>query len=467
MIDIGNNRLYSNLLVFKFENFNLPYPKDIENLLKFSTHTGKFRELDLITTMGKSNYKRIFIIGLGLTEEFNSYVLFKAIGTALSKLRDTVEDLDILNNFSEDFGYTFGESIALSLYKFKGLKNNFLPIKLNKINIISSYKSSIEKGLISGESINFAREIANLPSNIVTPKYLVQKAESMAVKNCLDVTIYDKYMLQKLGMNLITHVGKGSFNEPYLIIMQYFGDPDSKDITALIGKGITFDSGGVSIKPSKGMHYMINDMSGAASVLGTMKAISKIKPKKNVIALVPVAENMPSSKAYKPGDVIKSYSGKTIQVISTDAEGRLVLADAISYAKELGATTIIDVATLTGSCANFLGGINIGLLCNSNKLSKELIKSGKETGEYLWRLPNNEEYMEKLKTPSADLKNTGDNSGAIVAGLFLQSFAGDINFAHLDIAGCSSSKIHSHVYEEGANGVPTRTLINFILKEID
>lgn len=464
MISTENKSIYSNLLIFKFENYNLSYPKKIEEFLKFSLNKGKFKEFEALTTLGKSNYDRIYIIGLGLTEEFNSSVLFKTLGSAIKNIRDSIESLDILDNFNDDFGFTIGESIALSLYKFKGFKDDYCPIKLENINVISSCKDSIQNGLISGESINFSREITNLPSNIVTPKYLTQKSQAIASENSLDITIYDKYMLEKLGMNSIISVGNGSSHEPYLIILQYLGDSDSKEITALVGKGITFDSGGISLKPSKGMYGMVGDMAGAASVLGVMKAIGRLKPKKNVIALIPAAENMPSSKAYKPGDVIKSYSGKTIQIISTDAEGRLILCDAITYAKELGATTIIDVATLTGSCANFLGGINIGLFSNSNKLSEKLMESGKETGEYLWRLPNNTEYLEQLKTSSADLKNSGDNCGAIVASMFLHSFAEDVNFAHLDIAGCSSSREHSDVYEKGANGKPARTLINYLLK---
>lgn len=464
MVCIENKCIYSNLLIFKFENYNLSYPKEIEEFLKFSVNKGEFKEFETLTTLGKSNYDRIYIIGLGLTEEFNSSRLFKALGSAIKNIRDCIESIDILDNFNDDFGFTIGESIALSLYKFKGFKENYYPIKLESINVISSCKESIQMGLISGESINFSREITNLPSNIVTPKYLTQKSQAIASENSLDITIYDKYMLKKLGMNSIISVGSGSSHEPYLIILQYLGDLDNKEITALVGKGITFDSGGISLKPSKGMHDMVGDMAGAASVLGVMKAIGKLKPKKNVIALIPVAENMPSSKSYKPGDVIKSYSGKTIQIISTDAEGRLILCDALTYAKELGATTIIDVATLTGSCANFLGEINIGLFSNSNKLSEKLIESGKETGEYIWRLPNNNEYLEQLKTSSADIKNSGNNCGAIVAGMFLHSFAEDVNFAHLDIAGCASSREHSDVYEKGANGKPARTLINYLLK---
>ncbi|WP_392486619.1 leucyl aminopeptidase [Haloimpatiens sp. FM7315] len=470
MISIEKKSVNSNLLIFKFQNYDLLYPEDITEVLSFSDNKGAFKEFNYLNTLGKSCYKKIYVIGLGTTEEFNSTVLFKSIGVALNSIKNSIDNLDILDNLdvlddpNYDLGYTIGESVSLSLYKFEGLKSKPKASVLKNVNIISNCKDSILKGIISGESINFGRELVNLPSNLVTPKYLTQKAQEVAKSSSIDITILDKYMLEKMGMNSITYVGNGSVHEPYLIVLQYLGDPSCKEITALIGKGITFDSGGLCIKPTKNMFAMVSDMAGAASVLSVMKAVTKLKPKKNIIALIPTAENMPSSKAYKPGDVIKSYSGKTIQVISTDAEGRLILCDAITYAKELGATTIIDVATLTGSCANFLGNINIGLFSNSNKLANNIISCGEDVGENFWRLPNNEEYMEKLKTPSADLKNSGNNCGGIVAGMFLKSFAEDVNFAHLDIAGSALNESCTEVYEQGANGKPSRTLIHYLTK---
>ncbi len=335
---------------------------------------------------------------------------------------------------------------------------------MQKVNIISCYKDSIRRGLIVAKSVNYVRELTNMPSNYVTPKYLVQQSEMITEEENLDIKILDKYMLKQMGMNGILYVASGSQHAPRLIVLQYLGNPNSKEITAIIGKDFTFDSGGISLKPSKNMELMIGDMAGAASVLGIMKAIGNFKPSKNILALVPVVENMPSGTAYKPGDVITTYSGKTVQIISTDAEGRMILCDAISYAKELGATTIIDIATLTGSCANFLGSINVGFLSNSDKLANEIISCGLKVGENFWRLPHNPEYMEQLKTASADLRNTGTNCGGIVAGLFLKSFAEDINFAHLDIAGPASASSSSGIYDIGATGVPTRTLIEYLIK---
>jgi len=463
MIGVNDNKMYSNLLVFKFKNYELEYPDSIKEILSFSTNLGEFKELETINTLGKTEYKKIYIVGLGTTEEFNSVKLFKALGNAIRSIKDTVSDLDILDNLNEDFGYTIVQSLYLSQYKYNGIKQEEKKVKLQHINLISNYKESISKGLIIGNSINFARDLANMPSNHVTPKYLANQCENIAKEDNLDIKILDKYTLEQLGMGGILSVSKGSIRSPRLIVMQYFGNPDDKNITALIGKGVTFDSGGISLKPSKGMEKMISDMEGAAAVIAVTKAIGKLKPKKNIITLIPTVENMPSGTAYKPGDVITSYSGKTIEVISTDAEGRLILCDSITYAKELGATTIIDVATLTGACANFLGGINIGLSSNSDELSEQLINIGSSVGENFWRLPNNPEYIEQLKTNNADIKNTGNNSGAIVAGLFLQSFAEDTAFAHLDIAGSSGFTSPTEAYDVGANGYPARTLIEYLL----
>lgn len=463
VIGVNDSNMYSNLLIFKFKNFNLDYPEEIKEILSYSTNSGDFKEFEALNTLGKCSYKNIFIIGLGTTEEFNSIKLIKALGFAIKSVKNSVSDLDILDNLNEDFGYIIGQAIELALYSFKGIRKEEIITKLQKINIISQFVESLNKGLIIGNSVNFVRQLVNLPSNYVTPKYLAQQAETIAKDSNLDIKIIDKYFLEQLGMNSILSVGKGSIHSPRLIILQYFGNPDSKEITALVGKGITFDSGGITLKPGKGMESQISDMAGAASILGVMRAISKIKPHKNILALLPTCENMPSGNAFKPGDVITTYSGKTVQIVSTDAEGRLILCDAITYAKELGATTIIDVATLTGSSANFLGEINTGFISNSNTLSDRLISKGSEIGENFWRFPNNIEYLEQLKTDCADLKNTGNNCGAIVAGMFLQSFAEDSNFIHLDIAGTSNCRNGSDFYEKGATGIPTRTLIELLL----
>lgn len=466
MIGVNDNKMYSNLMVFKFKNFELSLrlPSEVKDILSYSTNNGNFKNIEIINTLGKSEYKKIIVVGLGTTEEFNSVKLFKALGSSIITIKDTIDELDILDNFDEDFGYIIGQSLQLSLYRYEGIKQNSKKIRLQNINVLSTYKQSINNGLIVGNSINFARQITNMPANYVSPKYIAQQAEDIAKNANLDIQIIDKYMLEQMGMNGILYVGKGSIHSPRLILLQYFGNPNSKDITAIIGKGVTFDSGGISLKPSKGMQNSVGDMAGAASVLAVMNAIGNLKPKKNVLALIPTVENMPSGSSYKPGDVITTYSGKTVEVISTDAEGRLILCDAITYAKELGATEIIDIATLTGSCANFLGSINAGLLSNCNVLASNIIKCGQDVGENFWRLPNNPEYMEQLDTANADLKNSGTNCGAIVGGMFLQNFADETDFAHIDIAGCSHYDKSVDAYDTGSNGMPARTLIEYLIR---
>ncbi|MCB2287176.1 leucyl aminopeptidase [Clostridium algidicarnis] len=465
MIEISNSKKYSNILIFKFQNYTLDYPENIKEILSFSKNTGNYKEIECINTLGKSSYDNIYIIGLGLTEEYNDSKLFHGLGNFILNFKNKIKDIDILDNFTEDVGYTLGESIALSLYKYEGIKSKSDTIKLSNINLISDFKSSIINGYEVGTSINLSRNISNMPSNIVTPKYLVTTSQSIAKKYNLDIEIIDKFKLEQMGMGGILSVAKGSTNDPSLIVMQYLGDKDSKDIFAIVGKGVTFDAGGITLKPGKGMEKMIYDMVGGSIAIGLMDAIGKIKPKKNIMALIPVVENMPSSKAFKPGDVITTYSGKTVEIISTDAEGRMVLCDAITYAKELGANFIIDIATLTGSCANFLGDTNLGLFTNSNELAFTLTKSGREVDENLWRFPNNEEYLDQLKTDNADIKNSGTNCGAIVASKFLEYFAEDVSFAHLDIAGFMYNTKPTGAYDKGATCVPFRTLLNFLTKE--
>ncbi|PPK47974.1 M17 family metallopeptidase [Clostridium algidicarnis] len=465
MIEISNSKKYSNILIFKFQNYNLDYPENIKEILSFSKNTGNYKEIECINTLGKSSYDNIYIVGLGLTEEYNNSKLFHGLGNFILNFKNKLENIDILDNFTEDVGYTLGESIALSLYKYEGIKSKSHTIKLSNINLISDFESSIIKGYEVGTSINLSRNLSNMPSNIVTPKYLVTTSQSIAKKHNLDIEIIDKFKLEQMGMGGILSVAKGSTNDPSLIVMQYLGDKDSKDIFAIVGKGVTFDAGGITLKPGKGMEKMIYDMVGGSIAIGLMDAIGKIKPKKNIMALIPVVENMPSSKAFKPGDVITTYSGKTVEIISTDAEGRMVLCDAITYAKELGANFIIDIATLTGSCANFLGDTNLGLFTNSNELAFTLTKSGREVDEYLWRFPSNEEYLDQLKTANADIKNSGTNCGAIVASKFLEYFAEDVSFAHLDIAGFMYNTKTTGAYDKGATCIPFRTLLNFLTKE--
>jgi leucyl aminopeptidase len=265
-------------------------------------------------------------------------------------------------------------------------------------------------------------------------------------------------------MGALMSVAKGSDQPPHFVALEYKGAPGSKEKIALIGKGITFDSGGISLKPSKNMDEMKSDMAGAAAVLGTMSLLADLKPKKNVLGLIPLTENMPSGHATKPGDVVTSLSGYTVEVTNTDAEGRMILADAITYAKKHGATKIIDVATLTGGCITALGDAATGIMGNDQALLDEIIKTGNACGQRMWQLPLYDEYKKALKSKVADLKNTSGTGKASPSSgaAFLSKFVGDVPWAHLDIAGTAFLEKGRGYLPEGATGVPVRTLIEFL-----
>jgi leucyl aminopeptidase len=295
---------------------------------------------------------------------------------------------------------------------------------------------------------------------------MAEAARQLAKKYGLKVEVLEKEKMKELGMGGLLGVSQGSQQPPRFIILNYKGSTSEDIDIALAGKGITFDSGGIDIKPSDGMEDMKGDMAGGATVMATLMALAQLKPKINVTALVPATENMPSGTAMKPGDIITAMNGKTIEVLNTDAEGRLILADALSYAKKLHAKVIIDVATLTGACRIALGMICTGTFTNNDALAEKVIAAGKETGEYMWQLPMYEEYKENLKSDFADIKNIGNRyGGAITAAKFLAEFVDETPWVHLDIAGTSETDKEKGYLVKGATGVPVRTLVNFILSQ--
>jgi leucyl aminopeptidase len=323
-----------------------------------------------------------------------------------------------------------------------------------------------ERGRIIGESINFTRDLANEPGAYMTPTILADRAKKVAKEFGLSVDILDQKQMEKLGMGSLLGVARGSDEPPKLIILKYqpSRSRSSKDgLLALVGKGITFDSGGISLKPGENMELMKYDMTGAATVIGTMRAIAQLKPSIPVLGVAPCSENLPSGKATKPGDVLKAMTGKTIEVINTDAEGRLVLADAIAYAKKLGATKIIDMATLTGAVSIALGDVNTAILGTDQELIDQFIAAGKEVGERFWQLPLDDEYTKQIKSDIADIKNVGGKkAGTITAAAFLKEFAEDTPWAHLDIAGTAWGDPATPYRSKGPTGIAVRTLIEFI-----
>src|SRR6266446_6508804 len=328
-------------------------------------------------------------------------------------------------------------------------------------------KRGAERGRIVGESVNFTRDLANEPGVFMTPTILAERATEVAKKFGLSIDVLDQRRMEKLGMGSLLGVSRGSDEPPKLIVLKYQPRKIDKlhreELLALVGKGITFDSGGISLKPGENMELMKYDMTGAATVIGTMRAIAQLKPAIAVLGIAPCSENLPSGKATKPGDVLIAMTGKTIEVINTDAEGRLVLADAIAYAKKLGATRIIDMATLTGAVSIALGDVNTGILGTDQSLIEGVIQAGREVGERFWQLPLDKEYSNQIKSDIADIKNTGGKkAGTITAAAFLKEFVDDTPWAHLDIAGTAWGDPATPFRAKGPTGIAVRTLIEFI-----
>jgi leucyl aminopeptidase len=324
--------------------------------------------------------------------------------------------------------------------------------------------AAAEAGRIIGEAQNFTRDLVNEPSNRMTPTILGDRAKKMSDEVGLHCEVYGPDKLHELKMGAFWSVSQGSEEEPRLIVMKYepAGAPE-KPVLGLVGKGITFDTGGISIKPADGMEKMKYDMAGGAAMIGAMRAIAQLKPNVRVIGIVCASENMPSGKAQKPGDVQIAMSGKSIEVINTDAEGRLVLADGLHYAKQLGATHLIDAATLTGAVVVALGMVNAGIFSNDEGFYEQFSNSLKKSGEKMWRLPVDEEYREMIKSNIADMMNVGGRwGGAVTAAMFLKEFVGDTPWIHLDIAGVAWMEDNKPWIAKGPSGTPVRSLVEFV-----
>jgi len=323
--------------------------------------------------------------------------------------------------------------------------------------------ASLVEGVNIAESQNFARDLVNEPGNKMTPVIMAERAEKMCKEVGLKCEIYGPEKIREMKMGAFWSVSQGSDEEPRLIVMRYepAGAPE-KPVLGLVGKGITFDTGGISIKPADGMEKMKYDMAGGAGMIGAMRAIALLKPNVRVIGIVCASENMPSGKAQKPGDVQIAMNGKSIEIINTDAEGRLVLADGLHYARQLGATHLIDAATLTGACVVALGYTNAGVFCNDEEYFEQFAEAVKRSGEKMWRLPVDAEYEELIKSDIADIKNTGGRwGGAITAAMFLQHFVEDTPWIHLDIAGTAWIEDSRPYIAKGPSGIPVRTLVEF------
>jgi leucyl aminopeptidase len=324
----------------------------------------------------------------------------------------------------------------------------------------SSLQRGIDHGIVLGEAVNFARRLAITPANDMTPTHMAQEATKAATGAGLEIDVLDEARARQEGMGSFLSVAQGSSQPPKFIVLRYNGDPSSKELLALVGKGITFDTGGISIKPAERMEEMKYDMSGGAGVIAAMRALGKLRPKLNVVGIVPATENMPGGKATKPGDIVKAMNGKTIEVINTDAEGRLILADALCYANKLGATKIVDAATLTGACVIALGHASSAAITNDDAFGAAFLSAAKLTGERYWQMPYYEDYTTAMKSDIADLKNTGGRpAGTLTAAAFLREFVDATPWIHLDIAGTAYLDTESAWQAKGPTGTPVRAFV--------
>lgn len=424
--------------------------------------------------------KRVVLLGLGEIQKLNveklrrCYALLVPFCQKQKFLKINLVIPNIPSFGEEEMIKGVTEGILLANYKFESLKgeksnNNGTTDLITKACLISSYKQTLDlaqKLQTICEGVYFARDLVNGNADDITPQYLAKVATGLSkTSSKISTTVFDKKRIIKEQMGLLLAVNRGSSIDPALIIVEYKGNPKSKERTVLVGKGITFDTGGLNIKTgSAGMETMKSDMSGAAAALATVHTAERLKLKVNVCAVIPTTENAIGSKSYKPGDVYKSFLGKTVEIGNTDAEGRLILADALAYTvKNLKPSRIIDLATLTGAIIIALGNEAIGLFSNNDVLSDSLIRAGSETFERVWRMPLYEEYREQIKSDVADLKNVGGRSGgAITAAMFLQEFVGNVPWAHLDIAGVAFLDERKRYLNKGATGSPVRLLINFL-----
>ena len=452
----------------------------ITRLIASGEIKGKLGELTLIHTLGKIPATRVVVAGLGKQPELTLDRVRRLVAEACRFLQEKeVKRAATITHGAgvggiepEKAAQAIAEGSILGLYTFRRHitkepgKNKIEEFWL--VDRDESRLAELERGFATGkviaEATNFARDMINEPANFMTPSDMAEMAKKLAAEHNLECTILEPEQMRELGMGALLGVAQGSQQAPKFIILQYKGDISSQKSLGLVGKGITFDSGGISIKPSENMVEMKGDMAGGAAVMATLRAIAQLKPKINVTALIPATENLPSGTALKPGDVLKAMNGKTIEIISTDAEGRLILADALSYAGKLGLSPLVDVATLTGACRVALADICSGAFTNREEFLNKVIKAGKEAGERLWQMPMYEEYKERNKSDIADIKNLGGRyGGAITAAQFLSEFVGDTPWVHLDIVGTYLSDKEKGYIVKGATAVGVRTLVNLAL----
>jgi len=436
----------------------------LSDAVKSGEITGRHGETLILNTMHLIKPAKVLIAGLGPAKDLSPELLRQAGGMACTALQKTGKPHIALASTGVDcdswLPEEFVEGFLLKDYRFERYKKSDLPARFKRMTILSAkgIASAIRRAEVISKAAAYSRDLVNTPSNDLTPSDLADEARS--IKDTT-VRVITRKQAEKLGMGAYTAVARGSHEEPKFIVITY-----KKKNTAplvLIGKSITFDSGGISLKPASGMERMKYDMAGGAAVLGVMKALTLLRMPVHVVAILPATENLPGGSASKPGDVVRTMCGKTVEIISTDAEGRLVLADAICFAKKLRPSAIINIATLTGACSIALGNEAAALMGNNNSLIKSLEEASDKTGERVWHMPLFDEYRDYLKSEIADMKNSSGRSASLVtAGYFLKEFVGPVPWAHIDIAGTAWTDKDKPCIPQGATGMGVRLLMKAI-----
>ena len=478
------------VVIYKDEKPSSGFLKDLDKLtggqiaavIKSEEFRGDAGESLLLrlNPKGKLKSSRLLLVGGGDRKEFKSSDISIAAGTATRHLRKSnAKNIAFSPRTTFDAVETAQQAAQgavtseFELDKYKTKEKNEKAISRFILHIEdakdSDLKLGLRRGQAIGDSMNFTRDLANEPPNILTPTEMANRAQKMAREVGLKCEVLDEARMRKMGMGSLLSVSAGSEEPAKLIVLRYTPAKNTGkkgDLIGLVGKGITFDTGGISIKPAEGMEAMKYDMSGGATVIGTMRAIALLKPTVPVLGVVAAVENMPDGKATRPSDVVTAMNGKTVEILNTDAEGRLILADAVAYAEQQGATRIVDMATLTGAVIIALGNQNTGIMGNDQEFVEEIIAVGKEAGENFWQLPLGKEYSKLIKSDIADIKNIGPRgkAGTIMGAVFIEEFVDTAKWAHLDIAGTAWDDSARPHQAKGPTAVAIRTLVRLVEK---
>ena len=437
---------------------------------------GALGEMTLIHTLGRIGPRRVLVAGLGERSGFSPDSVRRVVAESTRYLRrigvhsfaSIVHGAGVGGLDPEESGRAIAEGAVLGAYRFSKYKSDPGEKDVQSITIVefdpdkcAAIGKGVESGVAVAEAVNLCRDMANEPANHMTPTRMAETALEVSRRAGLEIEVLERPRMAELNMGALLGVAQGSEEPPKLIVLRYRGDPsDESRSLCLLGKGITFDSGGLDIKSASGMLSMKGDMAGGASVIAAMGAIGALKPKINVTGIVPATENMVSGRAQRPGDVVRAMNGRTIEIGNTDAEGRLVLADAVAFARSIGQARLVDVATLTGAISVALGRVCTGVFGNDQVLVDRIVDAGRATGEWFWQMPMHDEYKEGYRSDVADIKNTGGRgAGSITGAQFIGEFAEGAAWAHLDIAATSKSPKEEGYNPKGATGVPVRTLV--------